>query len=623
MPNIDLGQYPRPQLMRERWIDLQGPWGFAYDDADQGGVEHWERREDVFTRCIMVPFPPESPASGIQDTSFHPIVWYRRAFRLDPADRGPRLLLHFGAVDYRADVWVNGQYVAGHFGGQTPFTADITAALLPGDEQSVVVRAEDQPLDLAQPRGKQDWNVEPHRIWYHRTTGIWQPVWLEPVPATHVTAVRWTPNLDTGLLGLVVALQRPDATPVQLRVQLTLRGNVLADNRYAVAGERFQTEIALDGLGIMPGSESEGILWSPEHPTLIEASLTLVTDHEVIDDAQSYVGLRSVAAENGHFLLNGRPYYLRLVLEQGYWPESHLAAPNADALRAEVEWIKRLGFNGVRIHQKVEDPRFLYWCDRLGLLVWGEMANAYVFSPDAVGALVREWIDVLARDYSHPCIVTWVPLNESWGVPHLASDPAQRQYVKTLYSLTKTLDPTRPVIADDGWEYLVGDMAGIHDYTFDGAVILERYGTAQALETTAREVRPHYRAIVLDLERGINVPIVLSECGGLSYRPAVNSHWHGYGTVIGSEALFAKYSELITAVLACPTLVGFCYTQLTDTGQETNGLLTADRQPKLDPATVHAVTSRPAAAVPGDLTRLIQDMGGVVPFSDPVVEQGG
>jgi beta-galactosidase/beta-glucuronidase len=619
MTDTDMGVYPRPQLVRQKWTDLQGPWGFVYDDADQGLNDHWERRTEVFDRSIIVPFPPESTASEIADPSFHPIVWYRREFRVSLKDRAQRLLLHFGAVDYQADVWVNGHHVAHHTGGQTPFTADITSALS-GEEQWVVVRAKDQPRDLGQPRGKQDWEEEPHRIWYHRTTGIWQPVWLEPVHATHITNIRWTPNLERALLGLVVTLQRCDATPLRLRVELTLEGRVLADNTYTVSGTQFSTEIALDGLSIMPGGEIEHMLWAPEHPNLIDVKLSLLTEDGVVDDVESYVGLRSVAAENGHFLLNGHPYYLRLVLEQGYWPESHLAAPTPQALRTEVECIKSLGFNGVRIHQKVEDPRFLYWCDRLGLLVWGEMANAYAFSPDAVKSLVREWIDVLARDYSHPCIVTWVPLNESWGVPHLATDPVQRQYVQTLYSLTKTLDPTRPVIGNDGWEYLVGDMAGIHDYTFDGTVIRERYGSAHALEATAREVRPHYRAIVLGREQGIEVPVVLTEFGGVSYRPATNTHWYGYGTVVSSEELLAKYDELVTAVLNCPTVVGFCYTQLTDTGQETNGLLTADRHPKLDPASIHAVTGKPAAAVPGDITRVMLDTRGVVPFSSPLIE---
>ncbi len=619
MLSIDIGSYPRPQLMRERWIDLQGTWDFAYDDDDQGVDAHWERREHVFSRSIIVPYPPESPASGIGDPSFHPIVWYRRSFQVAPEDRGERLLLHFGAVDYQADVWVNGQHVARHTGGHTPFTADITSVLVADQDQYVVVRVVDNPTDVAQPRGKQDWEEDPHRIWYNRTTGIWQPVWLEPVNETHISDVRWTPNLHRGLLGLVVNMRRGDTGPVKLRVQLSLEGRFLADNTYTVSRSQFQAEMSLAGLDLRTSRDMENILWSPEHPNLVDARLSLLVEDGVVDDVQSYVGLRSVAAKDGYFQLNGRPYYLRLVLEQGYWPESHLAAPDTDALRREAEWIKELGFNGLRIHQKVEDPRFLYWCDRIGLLVWGEMANAYAFSPNAVTALIAEWTEVLARDYSHPCIVTWVPLNESWGVPNLASDPVQRQYVNALYSLTKTLDPTRPVIGNDGWEYLVGDMVGIHDYAFEAAVILERYGSRDALETTAREIRPYYRSILLGGEEMTGKPVLLTEYGGISYRPASGTRWFGYATVTSAEELLAKYKELTDAILDCPTIVGFCYTQLTDTGQETNGILTATREPKLDPARVRMITQRPSASMPGDMMRVIQDAQGVSPFSSPTV----
>ncbi|MFL5590483.1 MAG: glycoside hydrolase family 2 protein, partial [Ktedonobacteraceae bacterium] len=421
--------HPRPQLTRARWIDLGGTWDFAYDDSGQGFDAGWQERVDVFTHTIQVPFPPESSESGIGDTSFHPIVWYRRTFSVSLEDRVKQLLLHCGAVDYRASVWVNGQLVATHEGGQTPFSADITPALQPDENQVLVICAEDMPQDLAQPRGKQDWLEQPHEIWYDRTTGIWQPIWLEAVAPTHISHVRWTPDLDRGVLGFSVNIQGGEQTDLRLRVQLSLHGATLADDIYAVQGTSVERQIAFDRAGMM---SREKLLWSPEHPNLVDATFTLLTGNEVVDEVQSYVGLRSVGIGSGHFLLNGLPYYLRLVLEQGYWPESHLAAPSAEALLHEVELVKALGFNGVRIHQKVEDPRFLYWCDRLGLLVWGEMANAYVFSPTAVERLTREWLEVLDRDYSHPCIVTWVPLNESWGVPDVARDPAQRHYVQAL-----------------------------------------------------------------------------------------------------------------------------------------------------------------------------------------------
>jgi len=608
--------HPRPQMTRARWIDLGGTWQFAYDDRNCGLEEAWQERDDVYTHRITVPFPPESPASGIGDTSYHPVVWYRRVFQVAPEDDGKRLLLHFGAVDYRAQVWVNGRHVATHEGGHTPFSTDITSVLQPGVDQAVVVRAEDMPTDLTQPRGKQDWQEEPHSIWYKRTTGIWQPVWLEPVAPTYFTGIRWTPDLDRAVLGMGATIRRRTEALLRVRVQLSLHGVPLVDDVYTVHGSAVQRDIVLD-LGDMTMSQDR-ILWSPRSPNLIDATLTLFTEEGIIDEVQSYVGLRSVGFAEGRFLLNGNPYYLRFALEQGYWPESNLAAPNDAALRREVELAKDLGFNGVRIHQKVEDPRFLYWCDRLGLLVWGEMANAYVFSVESAERLTREWIEVLNRDYSHPCIVTWVPLNESWGVPNLMADVAQQHLVRSVYHLTKSLDTTRPVIGNDGWEYLVGDVFGIHDYAFSGDVLRQRYSSSEAVERTMREVQPGYRFVSLQGSRPRGEPIMITEFGGISFRPESGATWFGYGTVTDRESFLEKYRELVDAVLDCLPIGGFCYTQLTDTGQETNGLLTADRQCKLDPVALRTINTRPSVAVPGDVITQLRRVAGT-PFGSSTV----
>ena len=604
-PNTDL-LHPRPQLTRDRWTDLCGPWRFAFDDADTGVAQGWFGREDAFDRTIVVPFPPESPASGIGDSAPHPVVWYRRTFVVAEADREGGLLLHFGAVDYRATVWLNGHRVAEHEGGHTPFTVDIAPYLVDGDEQVVVVRAEDAPHDLAQPRGKQDWEPAPHKIWYGRTTGIWQPVWLEPVPAVHITQVRWTPDLDRAVLDLRVGLNRAPARdrPLRMRIRLSLRGESLADQAIVVVGTEARVGIALD-----PGRiamDRDRYLWSPRYPNLLDAELTLLDGDAVVDRCGSYAGLRSAGVANGRFLLNRLPYYLRLVLAQNYWPESHLAPPGPKALRREVELVKAMGFNGVRIHQKVEDPRFLYWCDTLGLLVWGEMANAYAFTPEAIEKLTREWLAVLRRDHSHPCIVTWVPLNESWGVPNLEQDPAQRDYVKGLYSLTRALDPSRPVIGNDGWEHVASDFWGIHDYALDGTTLRERYGSHDAIERTLRQTQPHYRSIAQPDALRAGEAVLLTEFGGISHAPTAGDRWHGYGTVGTTEAFLEKYRELVDAILDSPAIAGFCYTQLTDTEQETNGLLTEDRSPKLDPAAVREITRRPSKAIPGEVISGIQ-----------------
>ena len=592
--------HPRPQLTRERWQDLCGPWLFTHDDQNQGLRERWYERAEPFDRTILVPFPPESAASGLRETGFHPVVWYRRVFQVEGGAASGRLLLHFGAVDYRASVWVNGRLVAEHEGGHTPFTADITAALSAGAEQVLVVRAEDDPHDLAQPRGKQDWRLEPHAIHYHRTTGIWQPVWLEPVPEVYVQELRWTSDLDRGLLRLKVRLNAAPTRPMRLRVRLSLRGEPLADDISMMGRREVRRELSLEPSDL--SVERSDLLWSPRHPNLIDATLELLDENgDAVDRVASYAGLRSVGVTDGRFRLNGSPYYLRLVLAQNYWPESHLAAPSPEALRREVELVKALGFNGVRVHQKVEDPRFLYWCDRLGVLVWGEMANAYVFGEEAQERLTREWLDVLRRDYSHPCVVTWVPLNESWGVPNLENDPAQRNFVKGLYHLTKSLDPTRPVIGNDGWELIAGDFLGVHDYATDGEVLRTRYGTPQAVEETLHTALPGHKRLLMPGHVPTSEPVLLTEFGGLSFAPSEGERWWGYGTLSSSEKLLAKYEELVTAVLDCEGLAGFCYTQLTDTEQESNGLLRADRTPKLDMDRVRAVTRRFSRALPADI----------------------
>jgi hypothetical protein len=601
--------HPNPQLARTPWIDLSGPWGFAHDDEDRGLRGCWQQRAEVFHRTIEVPFPAESPASGIHDPSIHSIVWYRRTFQITTKQSHQRVILHFGAVDYRASVWINGNLVVQHEGGQTPFSAEITDALIPGPDQVVVLRAEDFAGDLAQPRGKQDWHEHPHGIWYERTTGIWQPVWIEIHSSAYITGIRWTPDIDRGVLGMSVSVSPGEESVVRLRVRLTLHGVLLVDDVLTVYGGEIQREMSLD-LGSLTMSR-EQILWSPGRPNLIDAELTLLNgDAETMDEVRSYTGLRSTGTQGGRFMLNGRPYYLRMVLDQGYWPETHLAAPSDEALRHDVELAKELGFNGVRIHQKVEDPRFLYWCDRLGLLVWGEMANAYVFNRTSVERITREWMEVIRRDASHPCIVAWVPLNESWGVPNLLRDPAQQSLVQALYHLTKTLDPTRPVIANDGWEYLVGDLFGIHDYTFDGDSIRQRYGSSEAIVRTMSEVQPSDRFVTLPGTGQSGVPVALTEFGGISYQPKQGRAWFGYGTVPDIATFEDKYRELIEAVLDCPNLAGFCYTQLTDTAQETNGLLTETREPKIDAAVLQSINRSPSRAVPSDVLTQLRKVTG-------------
>ena len=597
------GRHPRPQMTRPDWTDLNGRWRFAYDDADIGMDERWYERDDVFDKMVTVPFPPESPASGIEDRGFHPVVWYRRTFSAARSPDG-RLLLHFGAVDYRASVWVNGHLVATHEGGHTPFSADVTAVLADDGENVLAVRAEDPPADMTQPRGKQDWLERPHGIFYERTTGIWQPVWLEPVPATHITSVRWSPDLLRGTLRLRVVLDGPVPPGLQLGVALQQHGKPLTDDAFAVSATVVQRDLPLDPVAIT--HHRSQYLWTPAHPNLVDATVTLRTEGRVVDEVASYVGLRSAACSGTRFLLNGRPYFLRLVLAQNYWPESHLAAPSAQALREEVEWVKELGFNGVRIHQKIEDPRFLYWCDRLGVLAWGEMPSAQAFDPVTLSRLTREWLEVLERDASVPSLVAWVPFNESWAVPGLEYDPAQRDAVRALFHLTKALDPTRPVIGNDGWEHLVSDIFGVHDYSASGKVLRQRYGSAEALQHTLAKIQPYYKVLMLPDRADSEAPLMVTEFGGITFDPDSQDFWNGYGAVTDAQELLERYTDLATALLDSPVVTGFCYTQLTDTAQERNGLLDERRKPKVDPAALRDVNRRPSAAVPADAIAEIQ-----------------
>lgn len=590
-------QHPRPLLVRSGWTDLCGEWGFAFDDDGCGVTEQWQRRDDVFDRTITVPFPFESTASGIGDTGYHPVVWYRRTFTAS-ARAGHRLLLHLGAVDYRAHVWVNGHAVAMHEGGHTPITADITAVLEAAGEQVVVVRAEDDPTDLRQPRGKQDWQPQAHAIWHDRTSGIWQPVWTEQVPDAGVRHLRWSADVDRRAIEMSARVRTDGRPGLRLRVRLSRAGALLADDTYAVVHGEVQRSITLVENDMSLGHSN--LLWSPEHPHLIDATVTLLDGDEVVDEVTSYTALRDVRVSDGRLLLNGRPYFLRLVLAQNFWPQSHLSAPDDDALRREVELVKALGFNGVRLHQKVEDPRFLAWCDRRGLLVWAEMPSAYEFAPQTVERLTREWLEVLHRDVSHPCVIAWVPVNESWGVPALERSPQQEALVRSLYHLTKAIDPTRLVIGNDGWEQPLTDVVTVHDYVSSGDVLRERYGDKAAVEHTLANTRPGYRVVLLPGARRDDVPVVVSEMGGITLDPDGEDSWRGYGEVRTPEQLLAGIEDLVGALLASPAVAGFCWTQLTDTQQEKNGLLTADRRPKVPFEQVRAVTTRLAAAVPGD-----------------------
>lgn len=566
-------EYPRPQFERAEWLNLNGVWRFAFDDANVGLRERWYAAEaaGVFPHEIIVPFAFQARLSGIGDPAFHDIVWYQRHFDVPEAWQGRRILLHFGAVDYRAWVWINGQFAAYHEGGQTPFFADITDYLRTNGPQSVVVRVEDLSRDRAQPRGKQFWEVESASIFYTRTTGIWQTVWLEPVADIHLDRLKITPDLDRRVVNIDYHLVGDD-TGIEIETEIAFADAVIERRVHPPARQTFA--FAGDILH----------LWSPETPNLYDLRVRIRAKAALIDEVSSYFGMRKIAVQDGRVMLNNQPYVMRLVLDQGYHPDGLLTFPSDDALFHDIDMTKAMGFNGVRKHQKVEDPRYLYWADRAGLLVWGEMANCYLYTEQAVRRLMDEWQEAVTRDYNHPCIVAWVPLNESWGVPDLANDPRQVDWLLALYHLTKALDPTRLVISNDGWEHAKSDLLTIHDYTGDEATLRRRYERIE----TALAWRPGGHALYVPGISYAGEPILVTEFGGIAYRVTAQEGW-GYTSADDPEAFVRQLRAVFAPLHDSPLVQGFCYTQLTDVEQEINGLLTYDRRPKVDIEIIRAI----------------------------------
>lgn len=541
MHRVPRPEYPRPSFRRREWVNLNGEWDFGSGDSE------------TFDRRIVVPFCPQSELSGLGFRVPWDVVWYRRRF---DAPDSARLMLHFGAVDYRATVWVNGEEVAHHEGGHTPFSADIRHVATRVDNE-VVVRVEDPVADLTIPRGKQYWQTTPEGIFYTPTTGIWQTVWLEPLPARSIQSIGIRPNPDEGAVDVDVV--------ADCEVEIVVSFDAAVVGRWRGVGEG---RIALDR--VMP--------WSPEAPNLyrLDASLRDGTDH-----VASYFGLRKVEARGGLFYLNGEPYIQRLVLDQGYFPGGLLTAGSDAELRRDIELAKAMGFNGARKHQKIEDPRWLYWADTLGFLVWGEMANFHEHSPEAEGRLIAEWREAVLRDRDHPSIVAWVPMNESFG---LGSDP-QPAFLNRLHGLTHDLDGTRPVMSNDGWEHTLSDLCTLHDYV-SADELGRRYRTLES--ALAPDARPHPPYLPGYAYRG--EPVVVSEFGGVAL---TGSGGFGWSEASGGEALLKTYEEMVEALMGPGPVEGFCYTQLTDIEQERNGLLAFDRTPKVDPSRLQPITRMP------------------------------
>lgn len=583
-------EYPRPQFTRKEWQSLNGEWEFEFDGQDRGLAERWYAEGKRLNRRIQVPFAYQSKLSGIGDAKSCEVVWYKRRFSVK-AKEGKQVLLHFGAVDYEAKVFVNGHLAGNHEGGHTPFEIDITPFLIQG-EQTIAVRAYDPREDEEIPRGKQFWEEKPRSIWYTGTTGIWQSVWLEAVDQKRVKQVKFTPLFDQGKIRIFCQgenVEREDS----LEYSISLKGETVVRGRLDWITKELDFSVDLIQKHIFRTNfHDDGWAWTPESPTLFDVEF-LLKDKEgrIRDQAESYFGFRKIHTENGMVYLNNKPYYQKLVLDQGYWREGILTAPDDEAFRQDILKAKEMGFNGCRKHQKTEDPRFLYWADKLGYLVWGECASAPMYSKKAAQRLMKEWTEIIERDYNHPSVVAWVPMNESWGVPNIHRDKEQQDFSQAMYYIIHTLDATRPVVSNDGWEMTKTDICAIHNYSHGTEEEKEKYREYREI-LSDRESLVSYSPSSWDIYAGgfsyQGEPILLTEFGGIGFDVSGNPGW-GYTSVKNEEEFLRDYKRIMDAVYASKALWGCCYTQLSDVEQEINGLLTYDREFKVSPEKIREI----------------------------------
>ncbi|KAI0817612.1 glycoside hydrolase family 2 protein [Xylaria sp. FL0064] len=673
--------YPRPDFVHtnHRWAPINDQWTILFDNEDVGLRESWhingvpdkvsvsassepssaeaeaeaqrlaafpeliakgwqarkgQSRENV-KKPINVPFTFQTPASGLHENDAHEVLWYERPVS-DPrakaeTEAGDRVLVRFGAVDYEVTIWASGYLVGKHRGGHVPFDVDITDALdsvrktTGKSDLQLVLRVQDSPYDLGQPRGKQYWAPQPESIFYTPSSGIWQPVVLEVVPPTRLGnssagTVLKSNDIYSGVLDAIVSvLGRRAGHAYSVEIEGSLNGFLIGKKREDLPKDKDYVHVKLpltlsqDQKKSAPQSVTSvapfdnpdvwhnGLaLWSPDHPTLYDLIIRLYdADCKVIDEVKTYTGFRNLDWSNGDgtFRLNGKPLFQALCLDQGYWPETGLTPPSPESLKQDIVLAKNMGLNGCRKHQKVEDPVFLYWADKLGYLVWGEMANAYEFSIEYKDRFNQEWTEAVKRDINHPSVITWTPINESWGYPNLKGSVEQRDHIRSLYYLTKSLDPTRPVNDNCGWEHVVTDLSTFHDYS-DAPALSESCATLEKTLNRDWCGRPMFLPPIDETEPATKhrpgAPILNTEFAGVNIAPTKakdekiksqggGGDW-GYTTASDSRDLLNRIEALVKAVVQGSHVSGFVYTQLSDIEQEVNGLYSFDRKEKV-PAT--------------------------------------
>ena len=557
-------EYPRPQFERATWQNLNGTWTYTFDFG-LSGSDRGLQNSKGFDGKITVPFCPESKLSGVAHTDFINGIWYQRTLQIPSGWQGKNILLHFGAVDYEATIYINGNFVMKHFGSSSSFTADITKFAKPGESVNLVVGVKDDLRSGLQPGGKQSSFFYSRGCDYTRTTGIWQTVWMEPVASEALKNAVATPDIDQQQLVI-----RPRFYNESMNNTLTVK---MLDGKKLVAQKTVKA--CNENIVVLPVKNIK--LWSPESPFLYDLTYTVKDKAgNVVDEVKSYAGMRKVHTENGYFYLNNKPYYQRLVLDQGFYPDGIWTAPSDEALKKDIEMSKAAGFNGARLHQKVFEERYHYWADKLGYLTWGEFPSwgLNVNNELAARNFLSEWTEVVERDRNHPAIVTWTPFNETWS----SQDGTYVRLMHDTYALTKAIDPTRPVNDASGDGHIETDIWAVHDYTRDYDKLVANHTFKPGVEPYRNEPKKTY------LAKYNGQPYMVDEFGGLPWiKESERSSSWGYGSNINKiEDFYTILEKEIDALKACKHIVGFCYTQLTDVEQEKNGIYYYDRTTKFD-----------------------------------------
>lgn len=568
-------EYPRPDFQRKDWKCLNGTWDILLNDI-------WKE--------IEVPFVFQSKLSGIHDNGMYDKVIYRKEIEVPSEWKEKEIILHFGAVDYECVVFVNGKMVGSHIGGNAPFAIDITENLV-WDKEIIEVRVFDPCADETIPRGKQFWEEKADFIWYTRTTGIWQSVWLEAVEKQNLKYVRFTPDIDKGNVGIEFEISE-FTFGMQAEFSISFKDNEVFSGVFDLKESHNFVDVNLFNLKIFRTmNHNTGWCWSPENPNLFDVTVKLYKDAKVCDVVNTYFGMRKIETKNGMVYLNNRPYYQKLVLDQGYWKETLMTAKEDADFVKDIKMAKEMGFNGCRKHQKAEDPRFLYYADKLGFLVWSEIGACASYSIDATQRTMSEWSELIRRDYNHPCIVTWVVMNESWGVPNIRFDKRQQSHAMALYYNVHSMDDTRLVVSNDGWEQVKTDICAIHNYDHGAKHETDKHESFQESLKTLNGLlnsMPAGREIYAEGYKHEGEPILLTEFGGIAYAKDREIGW-GYTTIENETEFLDTYHRLLENIRVSDVLFGYCYTQLADVEQEVNGLLTYEREFKVDPKEIKKI----------------------------------